>query len=89
MDAEARALLDLLKPAVERAEQVEARQQALLRRQAESAEEFTTQINEATQAAEAERARLLEARSEFDALRAAEERRREAAPGALDPSRPI
>ena len=72
MDADARALLELLKPAVERAEQVEARQQALLQRQAESAEAFTAQINETTLAAEAERARLLEARSEFDALRAAE-----------------
>ena len=72
MDADARALLELLKPAVERAEQVEARQQALLQRQAESAEAFTTQIDETTQAAEAEHARLLEARSEFEALRAAE-----------------
>ena len=72
MDADARALLELLKPAVDRAEQIEARQQTLLQRQVESAEAFTAQLNETTLAAEAERARLLEAQSEFDALRAAE-----------------
>ena len=72
MDADARALLELLKPAVDRAEQIESRQQALLQRQTESAEAFTAQIDETTRAAAAERARLLEARSEFDALRAAE-----------------
>ena len=75
MDADARALLELLKPAVERAEQVEARQEALLQKQAESAAAFTAQIDEATRAAEAERARLLEARNNFDALRAVEEAR--------------
>jgi len=72
MDADARTLLELLGPAVERAEQVGVQQQALLLRQEESAEAFSTQIAETTLEAEQERERLLEARNEFAAFRAAE-----------------
>ena len=72
MDADARKLLELLGPAVERAEQVGVQQQQLLLRQEESAEAFSTQIAETTLEAEQERERLFEARSEFAALRAAE-----------------
>eukprot|EP00966_Prymnesium_polylepis_P137793 3184712-Prymnesium_polylepis.1 len=72
MDADARKLLELLGSAVERAEQVGVQQQALLLRQEESAEAFSTQIAEMTLEAEQERERLTEARNEFAALRAAE-----------------
>ena len=72
MDADARKLLELLRPAVERAEEIGVQQQALLLRQEESAEEFSTQIAAMTHAAEQERERLLQARSEFAALREAE-----------------
>ena len=69
MDADARRILELLEPAIERAEQVDAQQRALLQRQEESAEAFSAQIADIQQAAEGERARLLEARTEFAALR--------------------
>ena len=72
MDADARRILELLGPAVERAEQVGAQQEALLQRQEASAQELASQIADMTQAAEDQRARLLQARSEFDALREAE-----------------
>eukprot|EP00900_Chrysochromulina_parva_P022902 jgi/Chrpa1/5245/Chrysochromulina_OHIO_Genome00019542-RA len=72
MDADARKLLELLRPAVERAEDLGVQQQALLLRQEESAVEFSTQIAAMTRAAEQERERLLQARSEFAALREAE-----------------
>ena len=78
MDADARRILELLGPAVERAERVEVQQEALLQRQEASAQELASQIADMTQAAEDERARLLQARSEFDALREAEVARQEA-----------
>eukprot|EP00966_Prymnesium_polylepis_P072982 1694782-Prymnesium_polylepis.2 len=72
MDADARKLLELLAPAVERAEHVGAQQQVLLQRQEESSQAFAAQISEVTREAEAERERLLLARQELAALRAAE-----------------
>jgi uncharacterized protein YjbI with pentapeptide repeats len=59
MDEDARRLLELLRPAVERAEQIGQQQQSLLQRHEESAQAFADQIGRMTEAAETERARLL------------------------------
>eukprot|EP00327_Prymnesium_parvum_P026682 CAMPEP_0113287086 /NCGR_PEP_ID=MMETSP0008_2-20120614/31502_1 /TAXON_ID=97485 /ORGANISM="Prymnesium parvum" /LENGTH=88 /DNA_ID=CAMNT_0000138257 /DNA_START=74 /DNA_END=336 /DNA_ORIENTATION=+ /assembly_acc=CAM_ASM_000153 len=72
MNTEARQLLELLRPAVARAEQIQAQHQQLLHYQEVSAEDFSTQIAEATRAAAQERDSLLEARNKFAALREAE-----------------
>ena len=59
MDEDARRLLELLRPAVERAEQIGQQQQALLQRHEESAQAFAEHIGKIKEAAETERARLL------------------------------
>ena len=59
MDADARRILELLETAVERAEGVSGHQEGLLERQEEAARAFAEQLQESTQAAEDERARLL------------------------------
>jgi chemotaxis protein histidine kinase CheA len=63
MDEDARRLLELLRPAVERAEQIGQQQQALLQRHEESAQAFAEHIGKikeaAEKAAETERASLL------------------------------
>ena len=72
MDADARRILELLETAVERAEGVSGHQEGLLERQEEAARAFAEQLQESTQAAEDERARLLAGREESAALREAE-----------------
>ena len=54
MDTDARKLLELLGPAIERAEKFGAQQHALLLRQEESAKAFSTQIADTTNMAEQE-----------------------------------
>ena len=71
MDADSRALIELLGPAIERAEQVGATAEALLKRQEESAKEFSTQLQETTRLSEEECGRLMKERSEVAALKAA------------------
>mmetsp|Transcript_13958 Transcript_13958/g.34897 ORF Transcript_13958/g.34897 Transcript_13958/m.34897 type:complete len:136 (-) Transcript_13958:138-545(-) len=72
MTSEARQLLELLRPAVEQAEQVGVQQQQLLQQHVASAETFFSLIAETTRVAAQERDRLLEARNEFASLREAE-----------------
>ena len=66
MDEDARRLLELLRPAVERAEQIGQQQQALLQRHEESAQAFADHIGKIKEAAETERARLLAEREAGD-----------------------
>jgi colicin import membrane protein len=69
MDEDACRLLELLRPAVERAEQIGQQQQALLERHQESAKAFADQFDKIKEAAETERARLLAERADVAALR--------------------
>jgi len=71
MDEDARRVLELLQPAVARAEQIGEQQQALLARHEEAAQVFSSQLGELTEAAETERARLAAERAEVGALREA------------------
>jgi DNA repair exonuclease SbcCD ATPase subunit len=58
MEKDARDLLELLAPAVERAERVEAQHKALLERHEDSAEAFADKVNKAVRDSERERSRL-------------------------------
>ena len=71
MDEDARRFLELLRPALERAEQIGQQQQALLERNEKSAQAIADQIAKVKEAAETEQARLLEERADVTSFREA------------------